>query len=112
VSKPVAGNERDRHRDRDGYFLQEFEHVFVILQACKKNNSLLYGAIEAAGLKAAADMKKVGKKGEHYGSVVLLNCRNLLEPRILESHVGKKPTLPLLSTYTFFAEILLRGCFC
>ncbi|KAH9545088.1 hypothetical protein CY35_12G030600 [Sphagnum magellanicum] len=59
-----------------------------LLQACKKNNSLLYGAIEAAGLKAAADMKKVGKRGEHYGTVVLLNCRNLLEPRILESHVG------------------------
>jgi hypothetical protein len=59
-----------------------------LLQACEKNNSLLYGAIEAAGLKAAADMKKVGKRGEHYGTVVLLNCRNLLEPRILESHVG------------------------
>lgn len=84
----------------------------MILQACKRNNSLLYGAIEAAGLKAAADMKKVGKRGEHYGTVVLLNCRNLLEPRILESHVGKKPTIPLFSTYPFFAEILLRVCFC
>ncbi|KAJ7551000.1 hypothetical protein O6H91_07G129100 [Diphasiastrum complanatum] len=59
-----------------------------LIHGCSTNATNLFGALSAACMKAVAAFKKVGDKGEHYGSAVLLNCREMLDPAILPSSVG------------------------
>lgn len=60
-----------------------------LIQECENRGVSLFGAINAAALKAVATLKQVGSKGEHYGTAVLLQCRHRLDPVIPESSVGE-----------------------
>lgn len=50
----------------------------------------MHGVVIAAALKAIAAYKQVGARGEHYGSVVLFQCRNRLQPPLPDSTIGKQ----------------------
>lgn len=58
------------------------------LQACTNAKASLYGALCAAGLKAAAAAKQLGNRAEHYAIISLVDCRKFLEPSISDSTVG------------------------
>lgn len=60
-----------------------------LIQECENRGVSLFGAINAAALKAVATLKQVGSRGEHYGTAVLLQCRHRLDPVIPESSVGE-----------------------
>jgi hypothetical protein len=62
----------------------------VCTQDCQHHNLTLYGAIHAAALKAVASLNKVGDKGEHYGTTVLLQCRHRLQPVLPGSALGEE----------------------
>lgn len=59
-----------------------------ILQMCESKSSDLNGLLIAASLKAVAKSKSTGNRGEHYASIILLNCRSMLEPVIPDSTAG------------------------
>lgn len=62
---------------------------FVIcVQECEKRSVSIHGAINAAALKTVTAYKRVGPRGEHYGTTVLLQCRNRLHPVLPDSTVG------------------------
>ncbi|KAG0631303.1 hypothetical protein M758_1G242100 [Ceratodon purpureus] len=64
------------------------EATNLLLKECKNHGVSIHGVINAAALKAVAAYKRVGAKGEHYGTTVLLQCRNRLQPTLPESSVG------------------------
>lgn len=55
---------------------------------CESKSSDLNGLLIAASLKAVAKSKSTGNRGEHYASIILLNCRSMLEPVIPDSTAG------------------------
>lgn len=59
-----------------------------MLQMCESESSDLNGLLIAASLRAVAKFKGTGSRGEHYASVLLLNCRSMLEPVIPDSTAG------------------------
>lgn len=61
----------------------------ILLQECEKRGVSVHGVVNAAALKAIAAYKQVGAKGEHYGSVVLLQCRSRLQPPLPDFAIGK-----------------------
>ncbi|KAG0559021.1 hypothetical protein KC19_10G072200 [Ceratodon purpureus] len=65
-----------------------FDHTQALLQACANAKASLYGALCAAGLKAAAAAKQLGNRAEHYAVISLVDCRKLLEPSISDNTVG------------------------
>lgn len=66
-----------------------FDHTQALLQACTKAKASLYGALSAAGLKAAAAVKNLGNRTEHYAIISLVDCRKHLEnTSISDSTVG------------------------
>ncbi|XP_024396690.1 uncharacterized protein [Physcomitrium patens] len=65
-----------------------FDHTQALLQACNEAKASLYGALCAAGLKAAAATKNLGGRGEHYAVISLVDCRRFLEPAISDNTVG------------------------
>jgi hypothetical protein len=58
------------------------------MQACSNAKTSLYGAMCAAGLKAAATLKELGNRSEHFAIVTLVDCRHYLEPVVSDSTVG------------------------
>ncbi|CAK9204298.1 unnamed protein product [Sphagnum troendelagicum] len=65
-----------------------FEHTQALLQACSNAKTSLYGAMCAAGLKAAATLKELGNRSEHFAIVTLVDCRQYLDPVLSDSTVG------------------------
>jgi len=59
-----------------------------MLQMCESKSSDLNGLLIAASLRTVTKFKGVGSRGEHYASVILLNCRSMLEPVIPDSTAG------------------------
>jgi hypothetical protein len=80
-----------------------FEHTQALLQACSKVKASLYGAICAAGLKAAAASKQLRNNSEHFAIVTLVDCRHYLEPVVSDSTVG-------LYLYIYNSTISLSVC--
>jgi hypothetical protein len=72
----------------------------VCTQDCQHHNLTLFGAIHAAALKAVASLNKVGDKGEHYGTTVLLQCRHRLQPVLPGSALGFYHSAMLRTTHT------------
>ena len=68
-------------------------------QECEKRGVSVYGAIIAAALKAVAAYKQVGARGEHYGAIVLLQCRSLLQPPLPDSAIGKHSRFHFLTKW-------------
>jgi hypothetical protein len=58
------------------------------VQECKSRGVSIHGVINAAALKAVAAYKRVGARGEHYGTTVMLQCRDRLQPILPESAIG------------------------
>ncbi len=73
------------------------------MQACSKVKASLYGAICAAGLKAAAASKQLRNNSEHFAIVTLVDCRHYLEPVVSDSTVG-------LYLYIYNLTISLSVC--
>jgi hypothetical protein len=73
------------------------------MQACSKVKASLYGAICAAGLKAAAASKQLRNNSEHFAIVTLVDCRHYLEPVVSDSTVG-------LYLYIYNSTISLSVC--
>lgn len=64
------------------------EATDLLLKECEKRSVSIHGAINAAALKTVTAYKRVGPRGEHYGTTVLLQCRNRLHPVLPDSTVG------------------------
>lgn len=64
------------------------EQTQKILQMCVTQKTNLFGALSAAGLKAAATCKQIGNHSENFGMITLVDCRNLLDPVLSSSTVG------------------------
>ncbi|CAM6123423.1 unnamed protein product [Calypogeia fissa] len=64
------------------------DHTKQLVEACEKRGTSVYGVLCAAGMKAAAAIKLLGRRSEHFAVVTLVNCRQLLQPRLSESTVG------------------------
>jgi hypothetical protein len=65
---------------------------FVPVQACTKAKTSMYGAICAAGLKAAAKAKKLENRAEHFAIISLVDCRRYLNPVLTDATVGTYST--------------------
>ncbi|KAG6545269.1 hypothetical protein Mapa_013382 [Marchantia paleacea] len=64
------------------------EQTQQLLAACQKENTNIYGVLCAAGLKAAAIIKQLARRSEHYALCTLIDCRQYLEPKLPQSIVG------------------------
>eukprot|EP00249_Psilotum_nudum_P006120 c19472_g1_i1 orf=368-1960(-) len=64
------------------------EYTQQLLEMCNKQRTTCYGAINAAGLKATARIKRLGSRSEHYAVITLIDCRNHLDATLLDSTVG------------------------
>lgn len=62
------------------------------MQACTKAKTSMYGAICAAGLKAAAKAKKLENRAEHFAVISLVDCRRYLNPILTDATVGMYST--------------------
>ncbi|KAL2652045.1 hypothetical protein R1flu_020173 [Riccia fluitans] len=64
------------------------EQTQLLLNGCSKESTSIYGALCAAGLKAAAFLKELARRSEHYALITLIDCREYLEPKLSQSTVG------------------------
>lgn len=76
-----------------------FDHTQTLLQACTNAKASLYGALCAAGLKAAAAVKHLGNRAEHFAIISLVDCRQFVEPSISDNTVGFYHSALMLTHY-------------
>ncbi|KAL3699756.1 hypothetical protein R1sor_017778 [Riccia sorocarpa] len=84
---PFANPDEPR-RSKFIHSVLSVEQTQSLLDACIRADTSVYGAICAAGLKAAAILKQMATKSEHYALITLIDCREYLEPKLSQSTVG------------------------
>ncbi|BBM99575.1 hypothetical protein MPTK1_1g22120 [Marchantia polymorpha subsp. ruderalis] len=81
-------NPMEPRRSKVIHSVLSVEQTQQLLAVCQKENTNIYGVLCAAGLKAAAIMKQLARRSEHYALCTLIDCRQYLEPKLPQSVVG------------------------